>query len=192
MKRNKPQTVFYRRKREGRTNYVKRLHFLLARKPRLVVRFTNTKIIAQVVSFETSGDRILVGIDSTQLQKYDWSYSSKNLPAAYLTGVLIGKKGVEKGIKEVILDAGLITPLHKGKIYAFLRGVLDGGLNVAHGEEKIFPSPSRFKGEHIASYLASSPEKERTSPQFAQYLKKSNKREEIGVLVDKVKGKILH
>ena len=52
MATKKPKTVAYRRKREGKTNYKKRLSLLLSQKNRVVVRFTQTQIIGQVVSFE--------------------------------------------------------------------------------------------------------------------------------------------
>ncbi|HLC81226.1 MAG TPA: 50S ribosomal protein L18, partial [Candidatus Nanoarchaeia archaeon] len=44
----KPRTVLYRRRRELKTDYHKRLKLLSSSKPRLVVRFTNRKIISQV------------------------------------------------------------------------------------------------------------------------------------------------
>ena len=49
MANRKPKTVLYRRKREKKTNYAKRLTLLLSRKARLVVRFTNQRVIAQLV-----------------------------------------------------------------------------------------------------------------------------------------------
>ena len=95
MKSKKPQTVHYRRKREQRTNYNKRRRLLLSQGNRLVVRFTGSKIIAQVVSFTPLGDKVLVGVDSSSLAKQGWNYSLKNTPAAYLTGFMLGKTAVK-------------------------------------------------------------------------------------------------
>lgn len=149
MARRKIKTVLYRRKREQKTNYKKRLHLLLSKTPRVVVRFTNTRVIAQLVEFTPAGDRVLVGLDSTALKKQGWTHSLKNSPAAYLTGLLFGKTALGKGQKEGILDTGFRTPLHKGKTYAFLKGVLDSGFEVPHGGEEVFPHEDRIQGKHI-------------------------------------------
>ncbi len=189
MKRNKPQTVLYRRKREGRTDYHKRLKLLVSRKPRLVVRFTNTQVIGQLTLFEAQGDKVIAAVNSQQLSKYGWPYSYKNLPAAYLAGFLLGKLGLEKGIQEAVLDTGLVVPMHKGKVYAFLRGVLEAGVKVPHLGEEILPEETRFKGVHIASY--GTMVKENGVRQFAQYLKKNSKPEEIVTIFESVKKKII-
>ena len=176
MARNKPKTILYRRKREQKTNYTKRLKLLLSQKLRLVVRFTNQKVIAQLVEFTTSGDKVLVGIDSTALKEFGWQYSYKNFPAAYLTGLLLGKKAIEKGHKEAILDTGLKLVLKKGKIYAFLKGSLDSGMDVRHSDE-ILPDENRIKGKHIETY--------------AQYLKSGSVPEGISSQFEKIKQKIM-
>lgn len=148
MARTKPKPLPYRRKREGKTNYKKRLHLSLARKPRLVVRITGKKIITQIAEFKATGDNILAGADSTALKKYGWDFSCKNLPAAYLTGYLLGKKALEKNIKEAVLDIGFKPPIKGNKIYACLKGALDAGLSVPHSEE-VFPPEERILGKHI-------------------------------------------
>ena len=104
MATKKPRTVLYRRKREKKTNYSKRLKLILSGKERVVLRFTNQKIIVQLVKFEAKGDKILLGADSFALKKWGWSYSCKNLPAAYLTGLMFGKEALKKGHDNVKLD----------------------------------------------------------------------------------------
>ena len=83
MANKRPKTVLYRRKRERKTNYSKRLKLLLAKKNRLVVRFTNQHIIAQFVQFTITGDKVLVGVNSSALKKSGWKNSCKNISAAY-------------------------------------------------------------------------------------------------------------
>ena len=144
----KPKPVVYRRKREHRTSYTRRLSLLLSGKPRLVVRLTNQRFIAQLIKFTPQGDQVLIAMDSFALKKIGWTYSCKNTRAAYLTGLWFGKKAVEQKIKEAVLDTGFKSPLKKGKIYAFLQGVVDSKLKVAHGEG-IFPSEDRIMGKHI-------------------------------------------
>lgn len=164
--KRKPEVVLYRRKREQKTSYTKRMQLLVSRKPRVVVRFTNQRIIAQVIDFTTSGDKVVVGVNSSELQKQGWPYSCKNIPAAYLTGLLLGKAAQKKGYTEGILDTGFKTPLRKGKSYAFLKGVLDAGLRIPHGEDDMFPPVERLSGKHIQEFA-----RHKNAPQFTQYLK---------------------
>ncbi len=177
MARKRPKTVPFGRRRVQKTNYVKRLKLLVSQKPRLVVRFTNTKIIAQIVLFNQGGDRVAAAVDSSLLRKEGWAYSCKNLPAAYLTGLLLGKKAIKNGQSEAILDTGFREPIHQGKLYAFLRGALDGGLKIPHGGDKIFPPEERMFGKHIEQ-------------KFAQYLKSKSSVEEMQKVFEKVKEKI--
>ena len=186
MKSQKPQTVHYRRKREQRTNYNKRRRLLLSQGNRLVVRFTGSKIIAQVVSFTPLGDKVLVGVDSSSLAKQGWNYSLKNTPAAYLTGFMLGKTAVKSGCTNAVLDAGFKTPRAKGKSYAFLKGVLDAGLQVPCGADDIFPSEDRIMGKHIADFAA----KSKGGAQFAQYLKSKAVPDQIATQFKAVKQKL--
>ena len=151
MAKTKRYNVQYRRKRQGKTNYKKRLKLLLAEKPRLVIRVFLKNTYAQIVEYVPEGDNIVASATSRDLEKLGWKHNKGNVPAAYLTGLLAGKKAVEAGVKEVILDLGLRSPSKGSRIYACLKGVVDAGLEVAHSEE-IFPDESRIKGEHIAKY----------------------------------------
>tara|TARA_Y100000034_G_C6833285_1_gene376337 strand:- start:326 stop:904 length:579 start_codon:yes stop_codon:yes gene_type:complete len=191
MARNKPKPVLYRRKRENKTNYSKRLHLLLANKLRLVVRTTNNRVIGQIIEFTPQGDKVLVGVNSFTLKDLGWKYSCKNFPAAYLTGLLLGKKAQEKGLKEAVLDTGFTSPLKKGKIYAFLKGVVDSGLDIPHSES-IIPDEKRISGEHIKDYALTLKEnKEVYELRFAQYLKNKVQPEEIMNGFEEIKKKIM-
>lgn len=142
----------FRRRRLGKTNYKKRLKLLLSGKPRLVVRKSLKYIRAQIVEFDEKGDKTVVFVLSKELKKMGWKYACDNLPAAYLTGLIIGKKALEKGIKEAVLDTGLHRSTKGSRIYAVVKGALDAGLKIPVGE-KILPSEERIKGVHIANYL---------------------------------------
>lgn len=141
-----------KRRREFKTNYKKRLKLLLSGKPRLVVRKTNRYIIAQIVESKEGQDFTKIGITSKILKKYGWKYSFKNLPACYLTGLIIGKLALKNGVKEAILDIGLNKSTKGNRVYTVLKGALDAGLKIPHSEE-ILPSEDRIRGEHIANYL---------------------------------------
>ncbi|HLD00449.1 MAG TPA: 50S ribosomal protein L18 [Candidatus Nanoarchaeia archaeon] len=190
MVNKKPKTVPFRRKREYVTNYKKRLKLLLSRKLRIVVRMTNSKIIAQLVNFSPAGDKVVLGIDSSALAKLGWNYSLKNTPAAYLTGLLLGKKALGQGHKEAILDTGSREPQKKGKIYAFLKGMLDSGLEVPSGED-IFPPEERITGEHIKGYAKKLKDNNQVyQERFARYLKNKAAPENMPEQFQQLKQKI--
>jgi len=138
-----------RRRREGRTDYRKRLGLLKSRKTRIVVRRTLKNTIVQFVKYNEIGDEILVTVISNELvKKYNWKYSTSTTPAAYLTGLLAGKKAVDKGIKEGVLDIGRYVPSTGSKVFAALKGVLDAGVECPYNEEKI-PKEDRILGKHL-------------------------------------------
>lgn len=148
MATNAIYTVKYRRKREGRTHYKKRLDLLKSGMTRLIIRRTNTAIIVQFINYKHDGDKVICTFNSKKLEAEGWKYSKKSLPAAYLAGIKAAKSAMEKGVKEAILDMGLQTPIKGSRIYATLKGIVDAGLNVSHSDS-IFPSEERIKGEHI-------------------------------------------
>lgn len=136
-----------RRNREGKTDYKARLSLLKSKKPRLVVRKTNHYIIAQIIETNIAQDKVIAGITSSVLLKKGWPQdkigSLKSISAAYLTGFLLGKTAKDK-TKEAILDLGLHRNIHKSRIYAVLKGVLDSGLSIPHNPEAL-PSEENLK-----------------------------------------------
>lgn len=184
MARGPRYKVPLRRRREGKTNYRKRLKLLLSKKPRLVVRITNRRVIAQVIEYNQAGDRVVVGVDSSMLREYGWKGDLNNTPAAYLTGILIGKKAIQKGISEAVLDIGLHTPTRGSRVFAVLRGAVEAGLNIPHSEE-VLPDDSRIRGEHIAMYYEMNPER------FGDYERRGLKPSDLPGHVDEIKGKLM-
>ena len=59
---------------------------------------------------------------------------------------------MKKGIEEAILDIGLQRPVKGSRVFAALKGMLDAGLSIPHGDG-IFPSEERIKGLHISEEL---------------------------------------
>jgi len=171
MARGPSYNVPYRRRREGKTNYLRRKKLVLSGLPRLVARKTNKHIIAQIVEASVEGDKVITSAHSSELRKkYGWLGSLKSLPAAYLTGLICGYKAIRKGIKEAVLDIGLQSPSKGARIFAVLKGCLDAGLDIPHGEE-VLPDDDRIKGQHISDYagmLSSTPEV--YSRRFSAYL----------------------
>ncbi|MBN2066872.1 MAG: 50S ribosomal protein L18 [Candidatus Diapherotrites archaeon] len=178
----------FRRRREGRTNYRKRLALLSSKLPRLVVRKTNTHIIAQIVEYEPKGDKTVVHVNSSQLQSFGWKASKKNLPAAYLTGLLIGVKARKGKIEQAVLDIGNNTPIHGAFWTAVLKGALEAGLKVSSGEEAL-PSQERASGKHIALFAEKLGQK--AGEKFSGYAKEKLDPKQIEKIFNEAKEKIL-
>ena len=145
-------TVKYRRKREQKTNYKKRLNLLKGKTNRLIIRKTNTQIIMQIAQYKEQGDQILITTRSTELKKLGWKHSLKNLPAAYLTGLLLAKKAKQHKITNAILDLGLQTSIKGTRVFSALKGTNDAGLQIKANEET-YPTQNRIQGEHISKHL---------------------------------------
>ncbi|TXT53725.1 MAG: 50S ribosomal protein L18 [Candidatus Thorarchaeota archaeon] len=142
--------VKFRRRREGKTNYYRRRRLLVSRRPRLVVRKTNRRVIVQIVNAKIIGDFTKSAADSRELAAYGWKGGTCNLPSAYLTGLLAGLRAKANGVDNAILDIGLHPPVKGSKIYAALKGAVDAGLDIPHGDG-VFPDEDRLVGEHIVS-----------------------------------------
>ncbi|MFW9908296.1 MAG: 50S ribosomal protein L18 [Candidatus Thorarchaeota archaeon] len=140
--------VKFRRRREGKTNYYKRRRLLLSRRPRLVIRKTNSKIIVQIISAKVQGDVTDASAISSELATYGWVVGTNNLPSAYLTGLLAGLRARSRGVDSAIVDIGLNPPVKGSKIYAALKGVIDAGMDVPYDAE-VLPDDERMTGKHI-------------------------------------------
>lgn len=143
-----------KRRKQERTNYTRRLGMIKSGKPRLVVRISNKYITVQIIEFGREGDKTETSVNSKELAKYKWK-AGKNIPSAYLTGYLLAKK---TKVKHAIMDAGIRKPHAGGKIYAVLKGVVDGGIKIPH-DEKIFPPENRISGKHISEQVSKEFEK---------------------------------
>jgi large subunit ribosomal protein L18 len=183
-------TVAKRRKREGKTDYKKRVALVMSKKPRLVIRKSLKNIFLQVVAFAPAGDKVVLSVNSHDIKKLGWKANTNNLPAAYLCGYLLGKKALANKVKECIFDLGMQSSVKKGALFAALKGVVDSGLAV-HYSENVFPEENRIKGEHIANYAKSLKEnKEKYEQQFSACLKQGFDPEKMPAHFDEIKAKI--
>ncbi len=188
MTRKNKKTVYFRRKREGRTDYKMRLRLLMSSMPRLIVRKSLKHMQIQLVSYKTSGDIVIVGAHTNELKKFGWRFGSGNIPAAYLIGYLAGKKMLAKKIEETILDIGLQAGSRR--IYAVLKGVLDAGVKVPH-DDKVIPGDEFIKGNHISNYYQSiTKESQEGALQFSAYIKNKSDASEMAADIEKVKESI--
>lgn len=140
-----------RRRKEAKTDYKKRIALLKSGLPRILFRKTNRYIIAQYVKSDEAQDIIKTGITSKALLKYGWPKefegSLKSIPAAYLTGFLLGKKIFGKE-KDFIIDLGVARKTHKNRFFSFLKGLKDSGIAIKC-EEKFFPEEEKIKGKYL-------------------------------------------
>jgi large subunit ribosomal protein L5e len=165
------QTKFKRR-HTGKTDYFARKRLIIQDKDkyntpkyRLVVRFTCTRVIAQVVYATIQGDKVFCAADSNELRHFGLTAGLTNYASAYATGLLVarrllkkvgldamydGNKAYEKNYNSnedekerrpfrVNLDVGLKATTTGSKVFSVLKGVADGGVYIPH-------SNSRFPG----------------------------------------------
>eukprot|EP01133_Synstelium_polycarpum_P012201 gene12201-14279_t len=158
--------VQYRRRREGKTDYQQRTRLITqdknkynSPKYRLVARFSNKNITAQIIYSKIVGDFVLCSAYSNELTRYGITVGLTNYAAAYATGLLLARrlltqlklndiyKGQEKVngedflVKAVdekprpfkaFLDVGLARTTTGQKVFAVMKGATDGGLYVPH------------------------------------------------------------
>ncbi len=165
------QTKFKRR-RQGKTDYYARKRLILQDKNkyntpkyRLVVRITNTRVIAQAIFATLKGDKVFCQADSFELKKWGLKAGLANYASAYATGLLLARRLLKK-VKlddmykpndniaqdydtaknyqdkrpfKLILDIGLKATTTGAKVFAVMKGAADGGVEIPH-------STSRFPG----------------------------------------------
>ena len=187
MATNKVYTVKYRRKREGKTDYKKRMKLLLGKKARLVIRTSLRHISLQIIEFQPTGDKVTATVHSRELAQHGWKGHSGSTSAAYLTGLLLAKKAGKVG---AILDIGQYTSVKGSKLYAAVKGANDGGAQNPIAKE-VIPANGRIRGEHVASYAkALKADKARYEKQFSNYLKTGLDPEKLPEHFDTVKKSI--
>eukprot|EP01121_Diplochlamys_sp_Union-15-3_P015041 TRINITY_DN48_c0_g1_i3.p1 TRINITY_DN48_c0_g1~~TRINITY_DN48_c0_g1_i3.p1 ORF type:complete len:299 (-),score=60.68 TRINITY_DN48_c0_g1_i3:73-969(-) len=162
--------VKYRRRREGKTDYYARRRLIIQDKNkyntpkyRLVVRFTNRDIIAQIIYAKIQGDAVLSVAYSHELPRYGIKLGLTNYAAAYATGLLIARRVLDqlkiadqfpgvvkptgdwKPFKQdpsarrpfkALLDVGMARTTTGAKIFAVLKGASDGGLHIPHSNKR--------------------------------------------------------
>jgi len=145
--------VHFRRRREGKTDYRVRLRLLKSGVPRAVVRFSDRRVRVAIMQFDPVGDRVVAAAESAELGRLGFpSASLSSTPAAYLTAYLAGLRSKSAGAESVVLDAGIRHPTEGGRLSAALKGLLDAGVEVPHGEG-VFPSAERLNGAHLPKPL---------------------------------------
>ena len=155
MAHGKSQRLRFKRRRNGKTDYRRRLRMLRGGAPRAIVRVSNTQVVCQLAQFDPEGDRIVASFSGNNLAAYGWPVgaSTKSVPACYVAGYALGKSALSAGHDSAILDIGLASSSPGNRIFAALKGMIDAGLDVPHGDG-VLPSDDRANGAHIDDSLA--------------------------------------
>ncbi len=164
MRGTRRRSVFRRRK-AGLTDYRRRLKLLRGRKPRAVVRVSNTRTTCQLVTWAASGDLVTVSVTGSDLsKKYGWpnDFSKKSVSASYLVGYAMGKAAKAQGAEEAVLDIGLAASTPGNRVFSALKGMVDAGLEIPHGEN-VLPDEDRINGSHISGDVAAAVETTKTN-----------------------------
>ncbi|XP_042230993.1 60S ribosomal protein L5-like [Homarus americanus] len=178
--------VKFKRRREGKTDYYARKRLVVQAKNkyntpkhRMIVRITNTDVIAQIAYARIEGDVIIASAYSHELPKYGVKVGLTNYAACYCTGLLLARRvlkkfkldGIYEGQKEVDgemysvedvddgpgafranLDIGLARTTTGARIFGVMKGAVDGGIEVPHSEKR-FPGYDKETKEFNASVL---------------------------------------
>jgi len=181
-------------------------------KYRLVVRKTNKDIITQLVYSKINGDVIVESAYARELKNYGVKVGFTNYASAYATGLLIARRILQKfkldskyqGLPQAngeefkvkwneegprpfkaLLDVGLARTTTGARVFAVLKGALDGGLFVPHKETRFagYNKDSKqleaaklrkyiFAG-HVSDYMKklNDKDKEKYNKHFSHYIK---------------------
>jgi large subunit ribosomal protein L5e len=199
-------------------------------KYRFVVRFTNKDIVAQIISASITGDMVLAAAYSHELPRYGLEVGLTNYAAAYCTGLLLARRvlklrdldqeyegnveatGEDYSVEpaderrpfRALLDVGLIRTTTGNRVFGALKGALDGGLDIPHGEKRFAGFKKDEKqldaevhrkyiyGGHVAEYMRTLAEEEpeKFQSHFSEYIKKGIDADGIESLYKKVHAAI--
>jgi len=191
-------------------------------KYRLIVRLSNRDITCQVAYSRIEGDKIVCAAYSHELPKYGVKVGLTNYAAAYCTGLLVARRLLKQlgldslyegttdvtgdeynveaaeegpGAFRCYLDVGLNRTSTGARVFAAMKGAVDGGLNIPHStkrfpgydaESKSFNAEvhrNHIFGIHVSDYMKSLEEEdpEAFKRQFSQYIK-------LGINADQIEG----
>jgi len=164
--------VKFKRRREGKTDYYARKRLVVQDKNkyntpkyRMIVRFTNKDIIAQIAYAKIEGDVVVSAAYSHELPRYGIKVGLTNYAAAYCTGLLLARRllkkfhldDIYKGAETVTgeqynvedvegkprafrayLDTGLTRTTTGARVFGAMKGAADGGIDIPHSTKR-FP-----------------------------------------------------
>ncbi|KAG1656413.1 hypothetical protein FOA52_009391 [Chlamydomonas sp. UWO 241] len=166
-------------------------------KYRFVVRFSKKDVTCQIVYTTIAGDVCMAAAYSHELPGYGLSCGLTNYAATYATGLLCARrvltklgladtyKGQEEADGETfmvepeadaprpfyaLLDTGLKRTSTGSKVFAALKGALDGGIEIPHNEKRFVGNDGKkmdhevmgkyILGGHVEEYMETMEEEE--------------------------------
>jgi len=191
-------------------------------KYRMIVRSSNTDVCCQIAYARLEGDIVICAAYSHELPRYGVKVGLTNYAAAYCTGLLLARRILNKfnmdtvyegntnidgemycvednddgpGAFRACLDVGLARTSTGAKVFAALKGAVDGGLDIPHSEKRFPGYDSEAKslnadvhrahifGQHVADYMKnlSEEDEEAYKRQFGRYIK-------LGVTPDSIEA----
>jgi len=164
--------VQFRRRRQGKTDYYARKRLVTQDKNkyntpkyRLIVRFSNKNVTAQIAYSTLAGDHIVGSAYSHELPKYGVKVGLTNYASSYATGLLLARRvltklnlasayagqvtpdGAEYHVEaqaegarpfRAFLDVGLNRTTTGARVFGVLKGAVDGGIDIPHSDRR-FP-----------------------------------------------------
>ncbi|AIF84838.1 ribosomal protein L18 [Candidatus Nitrososphaera evergladensis SR1] len=178
-----------KRIRLDKTNYRKRAAVIVGRHSFATVKVTDQNVAAQILKPTPTGDLVIASAHSHELvTKHGWKGSTNSLPACYLTGLLLGKKALEKGTNKAVLYIG--KDHFTTRVATCAKGIADSGVNIPISEESL-PDAERISGQHIADYASSlKANEEEYKSRFSALLKNGLKPEDYPAHFEEVRFKI--
>jgi len=215
-RRREGKTDFYARKRlitQDKNKYN-------SPKYRFVVRVSNKEVTCQIAHAKIEGDVVVAAAYSHELKRYGMPVGLNNYAAAYATGLLLARRlltklnladkykgqtnpdGNDYNVEELedgphpfraYLDVGLHRTTTGSKVFAALKGITDGGIEVPHSVTRFVGYEKEGKalkadvlrkhifGAHIGDYMKSLREENPPKFQkiFSDYIKSGIKPEEL-------------
>lgn len=198
-------------------------------KYRLIVRFSLKDITCQIAYSTIQGDVVVAAAYAHELPDYGLKVGLTNYSAAYCVGLLVARrvlakygladtyKGCEEPTGEdynveaaeegprpffCLLDTGLKRTSTGSKVFACLKGALDGGLDIPHNEKRFVGFADKkldpevlqkyIYGGHVGEYQETMQEEEPEKYQshFAQYVEEGVEPGDLEDLYKEVHEKI--
>jgi len=181
-------------------------------KYRMIVRTSNTNVTCQIAYARLEGDIVICAAYSHELARYGVKVGLTNYAAAYCTGLLLARRILQKfkldsmyegnknidgtlfcvednddgpGAFRACLDVGLARTSTGARVFAAMKGAVDGGLDIPHSEKRFPGYDSEAKelnadvhrahifGSHVADYMRHliEEDEELYKKQFSRYIK---------------------
>ncbi|KAI9025577.1 hypothetical protein DFJ74DRAFT_699078 [Hyaloraphidium curvatum] len=200
-------------------------------KYRFVVRITNHDIIVQVIYAKLQGDVVLTAAYSHELPRYGVKVGLTNWAAAYCTGLLAARRvltqlgladkyegvtdangeafqveAIDDGPRpfKAFLDVGLRRTTTGNRVFGALKGAVDGGVFIPHGQNR-FPGFDREKkevdtevlrkyifGGHVKEYMEflEDDDEEQYKKHFSKFIEEEITADDLEEMYKEAHGKI--